>query len=197
MIITFLDIPLGGRAFDDGIKFSKIGRFLVTENFYQSWENILAVALERNESDHCPIVLKNEEKYYGPTPFKVFDVWLDHNGVDKVISDAWNSVSVSGTRKDRNFLNKLKAVKSALKLWSKDTFGMIDNEIEVQKNIAVTLELKAETGNINAEEMETWKIARKDWIEKENLKTVMLKQKARVRWALEGDENTKFFYSII
>ncbi|XP_071729251.1 uncharacterized protein [Rutidosis leptorrhynchoides] len=63
---NLIDLPLGGRLYtrvsDDGLKFSKIDRFLVSEKFLYLWNNLTLVALERKESDHCPIVLKDEEK---------------------------------------------------------------------------------------------------------------------------------------
>ncbi|XP_071719503.1 uncharacterized protein [Rutidosis leptorrhynchoides] len=92
---------------------------------------------------------------------------------------------------------KLKAVKNELKAWSKAKFGMLDSEIEFQKQLAHSLEIKVETGNISSHKLDMWKEAHKGWFEKEKNKASMLKQKARVHWALEGDENTKFFHSII
>ncbi|XP_071703931.1 uncharacterized protein [Rutidosis leptorrhynchoides] len=44
---------------------------------------------------------------------------------------------------------------------------------------------------------ELWLETRKKWLDKERQKTSMLKQKARVRWTLEGDENTRYFHSVI
>ncbi|XP_071713036.1 uncharacterized protein [Rutidosis leptorrhynchoides] len=73
-----MEIPLGGRNFtrisDDGLKFSKIDRFLCTEKFFSMWKDVSAVALERKISDHCPIMLKEEGKNFGPKPFKIFYV---------------------------------------------------------------------------------------------------------------------------
>ncbi|XP_071727023.1 uncharacterized protein [Rutidosis leptorrhynchoides] len=85
------DIPSGGRLFtrisDDGTKYSKIDRFLVSEKFYNLWENLSALVMERTKSDHCPIVLRDEEKNFGPKPFKIFDVWLKDTMVDKLIEE--------------------------------------------------------------------------------------------------------------
>ncbi|XP_071717955.1 uncharacterized protein [Rutidosis leptorrhynchoides] len=87
-----IDIPLGGRCFtrvsDDGVKFSKLDRYLVSEIFLNSWGDISVVALERKHSDHCPIILKSEEKNFGPKPFKFFDAWLDNKEVDQVVLEA-------------------------------------------------------------------------------------------------------------
>lgn len=39
--------------------------------------------------------------------------------------------------------------------------------------------------------------SRRRWLEKEYEHTQMLKQKARIKWDIEGDENTRYFHSII
>ncbi|XP_071708573.1 uncharacterized protein [Rutidosis leptorrhynchoides] len=174
-----MDIPLGGRIYtrvsDDGIKFSKLDHFLVNEAFFALWKDITVVALERKDSDHCPIVLKDSEKDFGPKPFKLFDAWFNENGFEQIITDAWENSKQTGTRKDKCFLNKLKDVKIALRSWSSSNYGQLDGEIEVLKNLAQNLELKAETCQLNNSELESWKNARKEWIDKENIKISMLK----------------------
>ncbi|XP_071739246.1 uncharacterized protein [Rutidosis leptorrhynchoides] len=168
-----IDVPIRGRLFtrisDDGTKFSKLDRFLVFEKFHQFWGNLAAVTLDRTSSDHVPIVLKDERKDFGPKPFKVFDVWLDEDGVDQVIVDAWEKPTDSG----------------------------IDKEIEILKDKSLKLELKAETVVLNEAELESWKESRSKWLENEKIKAKMLKQKAQLKWNIEGDENTSFFHSMI
>ncbi|XP_071713669.1 uncharacterized protein [Rutidosis leptorrhynchoides] len=151
---------MGGRIFtrvsDDVIKFSKLDRFLVSDKFYHIWDYLSAASIERTKSDHCPIVLKDDDKNFGPKPFKVFDVWFDEEDVEKVINDAWKK------------------------------FGQLDIEIKNHKYEALKLGLKAETVCVDENELEAWKQERKAWMDKEKIKASMIEQKARVRWALEG-----------
>ncbi|XP_071735875.1 uncharacterized protein [Rutidosis leptorrhynchoides] len=196
-----MDIPLRGRNFtrvsDDGLKYSKLDRFLVTEKFYHLWKDLTMVALDRDLSDHCPIMLKDEERNFGPKPFRVFDVWFDEEDVSDVIRDAWNIAVPDINRKDCVFRNKLKNVKETLKSWSRNKFNHLDGEIEMFKTTAQQLELQAETRTLNDAELEVWRSSRKLWLEKERIKTNMLKQKAQIKWILGGDENTKYFHSVI
>ncbi|GJW75582.1 RNA-directed DNA polymerase, eukaryota [Tanacetum coccineum] len=73
-----VEIPMGGRKFtrvsDDGVKFSKLDRFLLNNEFCNLWGNLSVVALNRKLSNHCPIVLKDVDLDFGPRPFQVFDV---------------------------------------------------------------------------------------------------------------------------
>ncbi|XP_071728752.1 uncharacterized protein [Rutidosis leptorrhynchoides] len=166
---------MGGRIYtrvsDDGIKFSKLDRFLVLEKLCGLWVNISVVAMERSSSDHCPIMLKDEEKNFGPKPFRIFDVWLEDEEIVKVIKDVWVALIDTSIRRDCNFMNKLKRIKNELRTWSNKKFSQLNGEIELNKNMATHLELKAETVVLNDNELESWKVARKLWLEKEKIKT--------------------------
>lgn len=75
-----IGILLGGRRFtrvsDDGMKFSKLDRFLVSNSFADSWSNSAVVAMDRHLLDHCPIIMIDKHVDFGSKPFRVFDVWL-------------------------------------------------------------------------------------------------------------------------
>ncbi|XP_071740139.1 uncharacterized protein [Rutidosis leptorrhynchoides] len=153
-------VPLGGKRFtricDNGLKFSKIDKFLVSEKFNDLWGELSAIALECKLSDHCPIVLRDRIIDFGPKP-----------------------------------------IKNALKEWSKVTFGKLDEEIDELKEAACKWECIAENRNLTDDEREAWMLTRKNWIAKEKVKSNMAKQNSRVKWALEGDEDTKYFHSFI
>ncbi|XP_071689306.1 uncharacterized protein [Rutidosis leptorrhynchoides] len=102
-----------------------------------------------------------------------------------------------GAKKDCVFRDKLKNVKSALKSWSKCSFGMLDSDINELKNEATAWEIKAESNNLSDSERVEWLDCRRRWLEKESTKANMLKKKARIRWTLKGDENSKYFHASI
>ncbi|GJX23686.1 RNA-directed DNA polymerase, eukaryota [Tanacetum coccineum] len=91
-----VEVPMGGRKFtrvsDDGVKFSKLDRFLMNKNFKSLWSNPAVLALYRKLSDHCPMVLKDIDVDFGPKPFRVFDVWLEEVDIEHVVSDTWKKV---------------------------------------------------------------------------------------------------------
>ncbi|XP_071718855.1 uncharacterized protein [Rutidosis leptorrhynchoides] len=70
-----IDIPLGGRTFtrvsDDGLKFSKLDRFLVNEAFHNLWSSLSVVTLDRDKSDHYPIIMKDDDRNFGHKPIKI------------------------------------------------------------------------------------------------------------------------------
>ncbi|XP_071685671.1 uncharacterized protein [Rutidosis leptorrhynchoides] len=133
---------------------------------------------------------------FGPKPIKIFDEWLVMEGASKVINDAWN-VKVNNHRLDGVFRTKLKNLKYALREWSQRTFGKLDNDIEGLMNEACAWEKLAECRSLTDTERDKWLDSRKRWFELEKIKTSMAKQKSRVKWILEGEENTKYFHSFI
>ncbi|XP_071718284.1 uncharacterized protein [Rutidosis leptorrhynchoides] len=86
---NLIEIPLGGMKFtrisDDGLKYSKLDRFLVSEACYASWDGISACTLDRDYSDHCPIVLKDMNNDFGPKPLRIFNNWFEEDKCDDLI----------------------------------------------------------------------------------------------------------------
>ncbi|GJR75014.1 putative RNA-directed DNA polymerase [Tanacetum coccineum] len=79
---------MGGRQFtrisNDGLKFSKLDRFLVSGGFRDLWTDLSVVALDRKLLDHCPILLRDKVVDFGPKPFRAFDVWFEDKDAEEV-----------------------------------------------------------------------------------------------------------------
>ncbi|XP_071714226.1 uncharacterized protein [Rutidosis leptorrhynchoides] len=116
---------------------------------------------------------------FGHKPFKIFDEWLNRDGIDSVISEGWNK-EVRGFRKDCIFRDKLKNVKTELRGWSKKEFGELDEEILTLKNIAHNWELKAESGTLSENDRMCWLESRKKWLAKEKIKVGMLRKSKKI-----------------
>ncbi|GJR09593.1 transposon TX1, partial [Tanacetum coccineum] len=199
-VTRLVAIPIGGSKFtrvsDDGLKFSKLDQFLMNEKFKNLWVNISVVALDQKLSNHCPIVLKDMDLDFGPKPFRFFDIWLDEVNIDQVVVNAWNK-TVRGSRANCRFMDKLKNVKMDLKVWSKSRFGAHNEKLREYEREALKWELEAENRHLSDIEMDSWMEARRLWVEKVKEKASMLRQKSRITWDVEGDENTKFFHAYV
>lgn len=64
--------------------------------------------------DHCPILLKEDERDWGPKPFRFINAWVLHPMFMKELKKAWEGSSV---REWAGYIvmSKLRSLKMALK----------------------------------------------------------------------------------
>ncbi|XP_071712922.1 uncharacterized protein [Rutidosis leptorrhynchoides] len=194
MEVELFDMPLGGAKFTRinkrGTKLSCTDRALVSHNVLDTYSDLTLTALKRGCSDHTPIRFHGKLMDFGPTPFKFFHSWLQYEGLSSVV----NSVFCSHEFMDVTFQDRFKLVKGRIKSWVK----------EEKKNPIIHI-----LSHLNALESlleqdlatEAQKEERLNLFHQLNLfkkvEEMDVFQKARVKWNLEGDENTKFFYGLI
>nr|GEZ63154.1 RNA-directed DNA polymerase, eukaryota [Tanacetum cinerariifolium] len=123
--------------------FNELDRFLVSERIISKYAAVTAICLDRHLSDHRPILLKEVDVDFGPTPFRIYHSWFNREGFDDMVKSAWNSFTHSDPNPLIRFKKKLQALKAIIR----------------------------------------------DWIKEQN--------KSKVKWAIEGDENSNFFHGII
>ena len=87
------DIPCVGKPFTwvrpNGSCKSKLDRVCVSDGWLSKWPDNSQFNLERNYSDHCPIIMHSKCIDWGPKPFKVYDGWLMNKQFQKVVRDCW------------------------------------------------------------------------------------------------------------
>ncbi|GJU68923.1 putative RNA-directed DNA polymerase [Tanacetum coccineum] len=192
--------PLGGRRFTrfdkNGSKASKLDRFLVSGNFLDYWTDASVSLLSRSISDHCPLLLKVGSPSFGPKPYRIFDKWIGNEEFKGVITNSWAS-SQPPLSADLVLKNKLKKLRLDIKTWTTNQMLSQNKVKEDLKKQLLEWDVRAENGLIN--DLDVAK--RGEWIMDLNhldqIHRNDLKQKSRIRWAVEGDENTRFFHSLL
>nr|GEZ69203.1 RNA-directed DNA polymerase, eukaryota, reverse transcriptase zinc-binding domain protein [Tanacetum cinerariifolium] len=89
-LASLIDLPLNGYAYTwvhkSTIKMSKLDRFLISKGLMASFPHLSAICLDKHLSDHCPILMREMNIDYGPTPFRFFHLWFQiEGGSNKVI----------------------------------------------------------------------------------------------------------------
>nr|GEV49465.1 RNA-directed DNA polymerase, eukaryota, reverse transcriptase zinc-binding domain protein [Tanacetum cinerariifolium] len=173
--VALTDLPMGGRMFTwmnkYGSKLSKLDRFLISNSVLLAHSNMQVTVLDRVWSDHNLILLRSQKNDFGPIPFKVFHSWFERSEFNDVVKKAWHNLSGNDEVSFMSLHAKVKGLKSHLKLWLSRT-----KESEKQMLLVNTWQ---ELDNL------------------EMLESMDLLHKARVRWDVEGDENSKFCHGII
>ncbi|GJY21856.1 RNA-directed DNA polymerase, eukaryota [Tanacetum coccineum] len=195
-----VEVNLGGCRFTwchrSATKMSKLDRFLVSESVISGSPNIKAVTLERFLSDHRPILLKENGYDYGPTPFRFFHHWLEMDGFNTFVENTWKNSPMVGNNALLSLMNKLRNLKNQIRIWNKSNSGTRKNDqLRLKKQLEeIDLDIDRGLGN---EELVNSRLAILHQIQKiDNLESKERAQKAKIKWAVEGDENSGVFYGI-
>ncbi|GJZ65074.1 RNA-directed DNA polymerase, eukaryota [Tanacetum coccineum] len=196
-----VEVTLGGSHFTwchkSATKMSKLDRFLVSESVLSVCPNINAITLERFLSDHRPILLKENRYDYGPTPFRFFHHWLEIDGFPKFVEDTWKSSPSAGSNALSILMSKLRFLKKHIRIWNKTNMGCRKNALNQLKKKLEVVDSIIDSGQGN-EEMINTRLDIIHQIQKfDSLDSMETAQKAKIKWAVEGDENTGFFHGII
>ena len=193
------DIPCVGKPFTwvrpNGSCNSKLDRLLVSDEWLSKWPDSSQFNLERNYSDHCPIILNSKHIDWGPKPFKVYDAWLSNKEYHKVVRDCWSKNQPRGWG-GYALKCKLQNLKQRLKIWSRDNFGDLGNKVKQIQQKLNDLEnsLIAQPSDQQVQEL---KKTQSDLWEQSMLHESIVRQKSRSKWIKEGDSNTSYIHKII
>ncbi|KAH1214104.1 Transposon TX1 uncharacterized protein [Glycine max] len=162
-----------GRRFTwcrlNGSAMSRLDRFLLSDEWLVQWPGSTQFVLDRDYSDHCPILLKSKTIDWGPKPFKVMDWWLKDKGFQQLVEQQWGQLSPSWMgRKVQNIKMELNALEAGL-----NDRTLSQEEVILKKSLQVQL----------------WDAA--------YAYGSMLRQKTRVKWLKEGDNNFTYFHRLI
>ncbi|XP_028053768.1 uncharacterized protein LOC114258112 [Camellia sinensis] len=197
--LEVFDLPMCGRKFtwchsQEGDRWSRLDRFLLNPEWLQTF-NFKLWGLPRLVSDHCPIILMEDERDWGPRPFRFINAWSLHPNFLPFVEQTWAALNVLGWAGFR-CLVKFKGLKSALKGWNKEVFGNVESKLKATEEEVHALDLVAEARVLSADEVARKRELKGDAWQLSKMLERMWFQKSRLKWALLGDRNTLFFHAM-
>ncbi|GJX20357.1 RNA-directed DNA polymerase, eukaryota [Tanacetum coccineum] len=196
-----VEVTLGGSHFTwchkSATKMSKLDRFLVSESVLSVYPNINAITLERYLSDHRPILLRENHYDYGPTPFRFYHHWLEIDGFSKLVEDIWKDSPCVGNNAMSILMGKLRYLKNHIRKWNKTNLAGRNNSKAQIKRELEAIDLIIDKGQGNEDVIRSRADIMNQLHNCNKLDSMEAAQKAKVKWAVEGDENSGFFHGII
>ncbi|XP_028065848.1 uncharacterized protein LOC114268811 [Camellia sinensis] len=195
--LELIDIPMLGRNFTwcivmDGDRWSRIDRFLLDPRWLERLK-LKQWGLPRSISDHCPILLMENERDWGPKPFRFINAWCLHPKFKEAVKNCWEGTKVSGWASYK-LLKKLGNLRVHLRRWNCEVFGNLDEQLKQAEDEIHEWDLKAEERILHDSEIKrraevrslAWDLSKKkEWL---------WHQKSRMVWAQNGDKNTRLFH---
>ncbi|KAF5807675.1 putative RNA-directed DNA polymerase [Helianthus annuus] len=181
---------------ENGKKLSKIDRFLVCSEFFNLWPEATLRALPVVYSDHSPLILLSKARNFGAKPFRVFNSWMDKPGYVEAVEKAVEQFGFNGPP-DLRLINKFNVIQRRVKEW-RDLMMTKEGE-EVNRALGEIEVLEGIMEDRELAEDEEWSLVenKKAILEVERRRALDLKQRSRTMWALDGDENSRFFHMYI
>ncbi|KAK1423184.1 hypothetical protein QVD17_18479 [Tagetes erecta] len=175
---------------------SKLDRALVNIDFMNAWPNAIFSALDRGLSDHCPILLQCSCVDFGPSPFRFFNSWLKREQFPAVVHQAATIPIDPSLPPDKKLASKLKNMKSAIKNWVAVDRAKNDESLLQWEKELFLIEQRAELGLLNDVDVSNHIEILKNLTLIHESKNLDMKQKARVKWSIDGDENSAYFHGL-
>ncbi|GJY50621.1 hypothetical protein Tco_0441468 [Tanacetum coccineum] len=131
---------------------------------------ICSLTLDRYLSDHRPILLSEINYDYGPIPFRLFHYWFEV---------------------------EVEIPQEKIRVWSNDKKKSSNNSRVLLKEELDALDVIIDKGEGNEDVVNKRNNVVNVLQDMEKLKSMEAAQKAKIKWAIEGDENSKYYHGIL
>ncbi|GJW89036.1 RNA-directed DNA polymerase, eukaryota, partial [Tanacetum coccineum] len=152
-------------------KMSKLDRFLVSESLLVEFPHLSGLCLDRHLSDHRPIIMFESKLDYDPIHFH-------SNGLSRL-------------------KKKLQVLKNEIKFWVNENRNSM-NEAKVSIKCKLTeVDKLIDKGEYDNDTLIQRASLLNDLNDITSKEALDVSQKAKIRWSIEGDENSKYFHGIL
>ncbi|GKA61093.1 RNA-directed DNA polymerase, eukaryota, reverse transcriptase zinc-binding domain protein [Tanacetum coccineum] len=118
-------------------------------------------------------------------------------GFSKFVEDTWKGCPSVGSNAMMSLMSKIRFLKCQIRVWNKSNMVSRRNAKDKIKKELEAADILIDNGNVTEEVLKD----RSDLIQQlqncDKIDSMEMAQKAKIKWAVEGDENSGFFHGII
>ena len=138
--------------------------------------------------------LKNRWLITGLLLFVFFHSWLDNEGFHDLVIDSGKNYDSMESNGMVAFKKKLQNLKQVIRNWNA-TKKLTDNQLRKEHQSKLSLiDNKVDQGIATSDDLNAWVSSIKILSDIDKKEASDLAQKAKIKWSIEGDENTSFFF---
>nr|GFA38737.1 RNA-directed DNA polymerase, eukaryota [Tanacetum cinerariifolium] len=199
--LGLVDVKMEGYTFTwshpSGSKMSKLDRFLVSEGIFSIFPSITAVCLDCHLSDHRPIILCEVQADFGLIPFWFYHSWFSLEGFDAMVEQTWRSFSHNDANKMIRFKKNIQDFKVRIRTWIKDKRSSVSGEKDFIKKELSDIDRLLDGGDVFDSNLLRRSELHRNLYNINQMESKEYLQKSKIKWAIEGDENSIFFHGLI
>ncbi|XP_062104315.1 uncharacterized protein LOC133815494 [Humulus lupulus] len=176
--------------------YSRIDHAFANEDWHDVFPNTIAHFAWESISNHCScVVVATVSEKIGFKPFRYYNFWAEHPEFKELVTASWEKpLAVIGLK---GIYYKLMRLKHSLKRFNNATIGDVGKAyFEAKANfIDARQQAQAHSRDIAYQDME--KTAAEILSSKEKMYFSFLRQRSKVKWLQQGDENTSYFHAYL
>ena len=193
----WIDVELKNRQFTWSNKrpapsFSKIDRVFVSSDWPSHFPIISLEALPMVVSDHVPLKLVFRQQSTRPKAQRLELFWLRYPEIKLVVQQVWGRPS----RHLTDFQSKVQSFQSRMNSWQVQKFKHMDPQLEFCNRVIQFFDGIEEKRVLDTREFALRLKVRERAYELALNLELKWQQRARIRWLVNGDRNTRYFHTI-
>jgi len=171
----------------------RIDRAFINTTWDASMPNTTLSSLTRRTSDHVPLVDNISTHIPKSNIFRFDNYWINFPGFQDTVANAW-SCRVMNREPSAAIAAKLKETRRCLKKWKSSHANVYQQDTDC-KIVINLLDLVEEHRVLNAPELRLRAVITSVLSRCTQARLLIWKQRAKIRAAIDGDENTRYFHA--